>query len=378
MSGSKRVGGAVWLSDMNAMVDQARAVRAGEELDASGLRAYLQAQLDEDVGELEIKQFPGGHSNLTYLIRWPTGAGDQVREYVLRRPPYGSRVKRAHDMGREYRVLSSLAPVYPKAPRPVLFCQDEEVMGADFYLMDRVKGLILRRELPSGLSVDEVLARRLCEVLLDALIELHALDYQAIGMADLGKPAGYVERQVAGWTRRYSAAQTDDIAAVDQVAAWLADNLPSSEPATLIHNDFKFDNVILDVNDPTRIIGILDWEMCTLGDPLMDLGTSLAYWIEAGDSPVLQKLRFGPTALPGMMTRDEVAGYYAEKTGRSISDIGFYYGFGLFKTAVVVQQIYYRYAQGLTKDPRFAGMNVVVGALAEQALEAISRGRISW
>ena len=362
---------------MHELIDQSRAVRSGEELDDGRLRAYLGKTLDEDIGQLDIEQFPGGHSNLTYLIRWQLETGD-MREYVLRRPPFGSKVARAHDMGREYRVLDKLSQAYPKAPRPLLFCQDHDVLGTDFYLMDRVRGVILRRDPPAGLSIDTTLATQLCRVLIDALVELHALDYQALGLGDLGKPAGYIERQVTGWTKRYSASQTDDVPAVDEVAAWLAEHMPARGIAALIHNDFKFDNVILDAHDLTRIVGILDWEMCTLGDPLMDLGTSLGYWVEAGDHPILRELRFGPSLLPGMMNRAQVAEYYAEKSDRDLSDMVFFTAFGLFKIAVVVQQIYYRYAKGLTKDRRFAQLNVAVQALCEQAREVISRDRISW
>ena len=346
---------------MKDLVDRTRAVRPGEELPAERLRDYLGETLSKS-GELTIEQFPGGHSNLTYLIR----QGDR-EEYVLRRPPHGSKVKKAHDMGREYRVLSALAPAYDKAPKPLLFCDDSAIIGAEFYLMERIRGVILRRRVPDGLTIDEAMATRLCEVLIDALVELHSLDYQALGLGDLGRPAGYIERQITGWTKRYQAAQTDDIPALEEVARWLANNRPEDGAPTLLHNDFKFDNVILDPEDLTRIIGILDWEMCTLGDPLMDLGTSLSYWAESGDHPLLKEVRFGPTHLPGMMTRAQVVERYAETSGRDVSNIIFYYCYGLFKTAVVVQQIYYRYKQGLTKDERFAGMVQVVRALSDRA-----------
>lgn len=366
-------------SETNQLVDRARDVREGEELDGEGLRRYLRGVLGEEIGPLTIKQFPGGHSNLTYAVSWQSPSQpSETLEYVLRRPPYGTKVKKAHDMGREYRVLCRLAPVYPPAPAPLFFCQDPDVLGADFYLMERKRGFILRRDPPAGMTLDAPLARRLCETLFDALVEFHGLDYQAIGLGDLGKPEGYVERQVTGWTRRYGAAKTDEVAEIDQVATWLAENIPDSGPATLIHNDFKFDNVILDENDLGRVLGILDWEMCTVGDPLMDLGTSLAYWVEAGDGPVLQKLRFGPTQQPGMMTRAEASEYYATRSGRDTSNIVFYYCFGLFKTAVVVQQIYYRYVKGHTKDERFAQLGLAARALAHQATQVLERDRISW
>ncbi|WP_428262318.1 phosphotransferase family protein [Haliangium sp.] len=362
---------------MADITDGTRPVREGEELALDRLRAYLSAHLPA-TGErdpaaastLEVEQFPGGHSNLTYLVRW---AG---REYVLRRPPFGSKVKSAHDMGREYRVLSKLAPVYAKAPQPVLFCDDHDVLGADFYLMERLRGVVLRKNLPEGVSVDPALARRLCEVLVDTLAELHAIDYVAAGLGDFGKPSGYVERQVTGWTKRYAGARTDDIQAVDEVAAWLAKTLPPDSAPALIHNDYKFDNMVLDPDDLTHVRGILDWEMSTVGDPLMDVGTTLCYWVQADDPALMSEIRFGPTHLPGMMTRAELAQRYGEASGRDISNMVFYYVFGLFKTAVVAQQIYYRFAQGLTQDPRFAAMIVGVRALAEKARATIEQGAL--
>ena len=349
---------------MSELEDTTRAVRTGEEIDAAKLAAHLDWK-----GPVEVTQFPGGHSNLTYLVKH---AGD---EYVLRRPPFGTKVKTAHDMGREYRVLSHLAPVYPKAPRPVAYCEDESVIGAKFYLMERRRGVILRKDLPPGLTISPDQARRLCELLVDALVELHAIDYAAAGLGDFGKPAGYTERQVKGWTERYTGSQTDDIPVVTEVAAWLAAHLPAEAAPTLIHNDFKFDNLIL-TPELDRITGVLDWEMATIGDPRMDLGTSLSYWVEAGDPAPMHLLKFGLTSLPGMMTRREVAARYAEQSGRDLGDPVFYYAYGLFKTAVVAQQIYYRFAKGLTQDPRFAIFIHGVRALAEQAQRAIAAGTI--
>ncbi len=354
------------------MIDAARPPRAGEELDAGALAAYLAAHLPDAAGQpIAIEQFPGGHSNLTYLVRI---GGD--RELVLRRPPVGSKVKSAHDMGREVRVLSRLAPAWSPAPRPLLHCEDETIIGSPFYLMERKRGVILRREPPAGLVVDPATARRLCEVLVDGLVELHAIDYAAIGLGELGRPEGYVERQVRGWTERYAGSRTDDIPVVERVAGWLAAHIPPSPPASLIHNDYKFDNVVLDPAELARIIGVLDWEMATIGDPLMDLGTSLAYWVEEGDPPALIAMRFGPTTLPGMLTRAEIAARYADRTGRNVEHIAFHYAFGLFKTAVVAQQIYWRWKQGLTRDPRFEPLLIAVGALCEQAAFAIDRGTI--
>jgi aminoglycoside phosphotransferase (APT) family kinase protein len=351
------------------VTDEPRDVRAGEELALAALTSYLEAELGAH-GAVTVQQFPGGHSNLTYLVHH----GD--REYVLRRPPFGSKVKSAHDMGREVAVLSKLAPVYERAPRVLANEPSGDVIGAPFYLMERRLGVILRKDLPASLAADHGKLRGLCELLVDALVDLHAVDFRAAGLGELGKPAGYVERQVAGWTERYTGSQTDDIPAITEVAAWLAAHRPADGPPALIHNDFKFDNMIFDP-DLTRITGILDWEMATIGDPLMDLGTSLSYWAEAADPPAYHKMPFGPTASPGMMTRAEIAARYLERSGRTTDHLVFYYAFGLLKTAVIAQQIYYRFAKGITKDARFGAFIFAVRLLSEQASTAIARGSIS-
>jgi aminoglycoside phosphotransferase (APT) family kinase protein len=340
-------------------------VRSGEELPLEPLAAYLYTHLPSTGGPLVVEQFPHGYSNLTYLLR----LGDT--ELILRRPPFGNQVKSAHDMGREHRILSRLCDVYPPAPRPVLYCDDEAVIGAPFYLMERRRGLILRKTLPAGLTIGPDLARRLSCALVDNLAALHAIDYQAAGLADLGKPSGYVERQVTGWTKRYTQAQTGDVPAMNSLARWLADNLPAESGTAIIHNDYKYDNVMLDAADPTRIVAVLDWEMATLGDPLMDLGTTLGYWVEPGDPEPLRQAAFGPTALPGSLTRSEVVARYEQQTGRPIPNPLFYYCFGLFKLAVIVQQIYARYVRGHTTDPRFAHLDQLVTLLAHQADRAL-------
>ena len=354
----------------SAVEDHPRTVRSAEALDGFALGAYVARELGgPDV--VSVEQFPGGHSNLTYLVR------HGANEYVLRRPPFGSKVKTAHDMGREVAVLSKLAPVWSLAPKVLAYCPDDSVLGAPFYLMERRRGVILRKEVPSGLSIEPEAASRLCELLVDALAGLHGIDYVAAGLGEFGKPAGYVERQVRGWTERYAGSQTDEIATVSSVATWLEANRPADGSPRLIHNDFKFDNLIFD-RSLTKITGILDWEMSTVGDPLMDLGTSLGYWVQPDDPPALQLIRFGLTTIPGMWTRDELAKRYLQATGRttSPSSLVFYYAFGLFKTAVVAQQIYYRFAKGLTKDPRFAAFIHGVRALSAQAQWAIDRGRL--
>jgi len=348
--------------------DAPREVRAGEELDVAKLAPWLEQQLGV-TGRVLVKQFPGGHSNLTYLV----SVGD--RDFVLRRPPFGSKVKSAHDMGREHTVLSGLAPVLATAPRPLAYCPDDSVLGAPFYIMERRTGVILRKDAPAGIPFGPDVARRVCERLVDALVELHAVDYAAAGLGELGKPAGYIERQVKGWTERYHGSRTDELPIVLEVAAWLEAHRPPDGAPALIHNDFKFDNVIFDPS-LERITGILDWEMATVGDPLMDLGTSLSYWVEATDPQPVIMLRFVLSHLPGMLTRREVAERYAATSGRDLTNILFYTVFGLFKTAVVGQQIYYRYAKGLTQDPRFAALIHGIRILCEQAAAAIDRGTI--
>ena len=353
---------------MTTWLDEPREVRSGEELETAKLATYLAEHLPEAEGKKpEVEQFLGGFSNLTYLVRWVD------LELVLRRPPFGNRVTGAHDMGREYRVLERLHRVYPPAPRPYLYCEDEEILGAPFYLMERRRGIILRRELPSGLVLSPVLAERLCGAFVDNLVGLHALDVEASGLADLGKGEGYVERQVLGWTKRYEKARTDDWPELESVATWLGDHHPLESETALIHNDYKYDNLVLDPSDLTRIVAVLDWEMATIGDPLMDLGSSLAYWTEASDEPAWRAAGFGPTHVEGSYTRRQVVERYAEQSGRDVSGMTFYFAFGLFKLAVIAQQIYYRYAEGHTKDKRFAKMNKMVGLLGRIGAGVIER-----
>jgi aminoglycoside phosphotransferase (APT) family kinase protein len=276
-------------------------------------------------------------------------------------------------MGREYRVLAKLHRVYPLAPRPFLLCEDDEVLGAPFYLMERRRGLILRRQLPEGLEISSALARALSEALIDNLADLHLLDYRAAGLGDLGKPEGYVERQVRGWIGRYEKARTDDWPELERLTAWLDGRIPTESGAALIHNDYKYDNLVLDPDDPTRIVAVLDWEMCTVGDPLMDLGSTLAYWTERADDPRRRATGFGPTDLPGSYTRRELVERYAERTGADVTNMTFYFAYGLFKLAVIAQQIYARYARGHTRDVRFAEMNQLVGLLGRVGIAAVER-----
>lgn len=346
---------------MPDLIDRPQTVRAGEELDLASLAPFLQRHFGESAGPVVVEQFPSGHSNLTYLIR--LGA----RELVLRRPPFGSRVKTAHDMGREYRVLSKLHGVYPLAPKALLYCDDEAVLGAPFYLMEPIRGVILRRDPPPGLAFTADIARRLSESFIDNLAALHALDYEAIGLGDLGKPQGYLQRQVHGWIERYHGAKTDDAMEVDQLCAWMKAHMPSTSTTTLIHNDYKYDNLVLDPANLPRIIGVLDWEMATLGDPLSDLATALAYWVDPADSEELQAIRWCPSTHPGSLSRAQLIERYSAVSGRNVSDMAFYLTFARFKVAVIVQQIYFRYRQGLTHDPRFAALGEVARILLRAA-----------
>jgi aminoglycoside phosphotransferase (APT) family kinase protein len=351
-------------------IDQATPVRQGEELDADKLEAYLSAHLPDIGGPIRIEQFPAGHSNLTYLVR----AGE--RELVLRRPPFGTQVKTAHDMGREYHILSHLVEVYPRVPRPILYCEDPAVLGAPFYVMERLTGVILRTAVPRGLELFPAVMRALSESFVDNLVEIHKVDYEVAGLADLGHPAGYVRRQIEGWTRRYRNARTDDVPEVERIAAWLAEQMPEEAGAALIHNDYKYDNLVLDPEDLTRIIGVLDWEMATIGDPLMDLGTTLGYWVDPDDPEELQRLPFGLTTLEGNLNRWELVQRYAAQSGQDLSNVLFYFVYGLFKVIVIAQQIYARYKAGLTQDARFAVLGYVVQVLGKAAVLAIEKGRI--
>lgn len=349
-------------------LDTAKVVRPGEELNQAMLQAYLDVQQTGVSTILEITQFPGGYSNLTYLIRSEKG------EYVLRRPPFGAKdIKGGHDMGREFRVLSAIkAAGYQRIPKPVVFCDDEAVIGCPFYIMERVQGVILRAQTAPKMGVAPDTMRHLSESLVDTLVDLHALDIQETGLIQLGKPEGYIRRQVDGWHKRYLASQTDDVPAMTDLARWLDQTMPVENSPTLIHNDFKYDNVVLSP-DLSEILAVLDWEMCTVGDPLMDVGTSLSYWAEANDDPFRKS--FNLTWLPGNLTRQEFANRYAQKSSRDVSNLLYYYVFGLFKNAVVIQQIYGRYKKGLTTDERFAGLLAGVQALSRHGAEAVESGK---
>ncbi len=355
-------------------------VRAGEELDLARLDSYLRAQLSAqslEVGptaSIELKQFPGGHSNLTYLIRYGN------HEFVLRRPPMGPVAPTAHDMPREFKLLSVINPHYPFAPKPVLLCEDASIIGVPFYLMERRRGLIVRFKVPEEIGENLALRRRLSERVVDTLVALHAVDIQSSGIVQIGKPAGFVTRQVRGWADRWQRSKTNELAEMDQVISWLVDRIPAESDAiaTIVHNDFKLDNIMLDPDNPTRVVAVLDWEMCTVGDPLVDVGLFLSYWTMKGTdggSDQNRSLR-AVTNGPGWMTREEIIKQYEARTGRDLSRIVFYETFARFKVAVVIQQIYFRYVCGQTHDERFRNLDGLVRELSREALELAEQSKI--
>lgn len=353
---------------MSDVTDRATSIRSGEEIDAQKVLDFLKDSVPGLDGEIEILQFPSGFSNLTYLVK----VGN--REMVLRRPPFGRKAKTAHDMRREYKILSALKPVFPYCPQPLVYTEDEAVMGCPFYVMERIPGIILRRDLPKGMELNPKDARTLSENLIKVQYKLHSVNYVKAGLADFGKPEGYVRRQVEGWSGRYRDARTPDAPDFEKVMQWLHDKMPGESGIVgIIHNDFKFDNAVLDPASPTEIIGILDWEMATLGDPLMDLGSSLGYWVEKDDPESMQAIRQMPTHLEGMLTRKEQFALYAELMGVKTDNFDFYYCFGLFRLAVIAQQIYYRFYHGQTKDERFGWLIVPIKALEATAQKVIEK-----
>jgi aminoglycoside phosphotransferase (APT) family kinase protein len=329
------------------VTDPTRPVREGEELDLAAVESFLKSAIPDLDGPLEVAQFPSGASNLTYLVM----AGD--REMVLRRPPRGRKARSAHDMSREVRVLTALAGVYPYVPKVLAFCDDPDVLGCDFYLMERLDGIILRKNLPREMSLSREETTQLCRNVVDRLIDLHSIDYRAAGLGDLGKPEGYVRRQIEGWNRRFANAPTPNAPSYERVMRWLEEKMPPEVGACVIHGDYRFDNVVLNPDNPLEVIGVLDWEMATIGDPLMDLGNSLAYWMQKDDPWLLRLTRLQPTHLEGMMTREEVVDYYCRKTGIEIENFDFYRIYGVFRLVVIMQQIYYRYYHRQTRNKRF-------------------------
>jgi aminoglycoside phosphotransferase (APT) family kinase protein len=354
-------------------------IRPGEELDLAVLNSYLQEHLrplsviDPD-SVFEVEQFPGGHSNLTYLISYGS------REFVLRRPPVGPVAPTAHDMPREYRLLEVINTQFPLAPTPILLCEDSSIIGVPFYLMERRRGIIIRGKLPAEFDNDLDLRRRLSESVLDTLVALHSVDIYSSGIVSIGKPAGFVARQVQGWAQRWQRSRTGELPEMDEVINWLSVRIPaeSENCATIVHNDFKLDNLMLGAEDPARVVAVLDWEMCTVGDPLIDVGLFLSYWTmnAGGNADDKNSSLRAVTNGPGWMTREEIIERYESQTGRDLSRIIFYETFARFKVAVVIQQIYFRYVKGQTQDQRFRNLDQLVIGLTREALELAQRSAI--
>jgi aminoglycoside phosphotransferase (APT) family kinase protein len=344
--------------------------------DTARLEAFLRERLaageDTNGQPFSVELLPFGYSNLTYRVRLG------VRDLILRRPPVGANVPAGHDMSREYRVLAALAPVYARVPRPLVYCDDPAVFGAPFYVMERVDGAILRRPLPEDLNLSAEVMRGVSGAFIDNLAAIHALDATTGALSQVGHPDGYLQRQVAGWIQRYARARTEDIPDIERVQAWLVERMPQQRYAALIHNDYKYDNLIFNPADLTDIRAVLDWEMATLGDPLTDLGTTLAYWLDSDDPPDRLQSPMGEnlTALPGNLRRAELAERYAQGTGRDLSDLVYYFVYGLFKNAVIGQQIHARYVAGLLPDPRFGRLLPSILAAVATAAHAIDTGRI--
>jgi aminoglycoside phosphotransferase (APT) family kinase protein len=329
------------------------AVRPGEELNCAALADYLREKLPEGGADIQIEQFPHGHSNLVYLVR--TGG----REYVLRRPPLGPVAPKAHDMAREYRVLDAIHPHFPEAPQVFLLCEDPSVIGSTFFLMERRRGLVIRDSLPRELAAIPDYPRQVSEAFIDCLVRLHSIDASQPALSALGRPEGFVGRQVRGWTERWNQAKTEDVPEMDRIVRWLHDSLPPSVDATLVHNDYKLDNVVLRP-EGDRVEAVLDWEMTTIGDPLTDLGLTMCYWTwaslvdnkaaaEDDPHPAIPNI----TAEPGWYARDQFLQRYVERTGRDLTHIRYHEVLGIFKLAVILQQIYYRFHRGQTQDERF-------------------------
>lgn len=330
-------------------------VRQDERFDEARLQAYLRDELEGADRPMTVRQFGGGHANLTYLLRF--GEGEEALEYVLRRPPLGPVAPGSHDMQREYRALSVLWKAFPLAPRAYLYCDDESVIGAEFLVMERRTGVVVRGDIPPefGGGEDAEANRKLSELVVDVLADFHAVDPKPLGLDALGRdPEHFLERQVKGWARRYERAKTGELPLAEDLVQWLEANLPRSPEPTLLHNDWRLDNMAVDPADPGRCVAVFDWDMCTVGDPFADLGTLIATWSNPGEAPAGTNPM--PTQAPGFLTREEAVARYGERSGRDVSGFAYYDVFGTFKMAVVLQQIYYRYVQGQTKDARFAGL----------------------
>lgn len=346
-------------------VDSAKPVRQGEELDINAVDSWLKMQIPGLTGQPAVSQYAGGASNWTYCLTYPD------RELILRRAPKGKKAKGAHDMAREYHLQQALKSVFALVPEMLALCQDATIIGTDFYVMEKLTGMIPRKNMPRSVMMSESEVLQLCQSMIDTLAQLHSVDIHQAGLSTLAKGEGYIERQITGWTQRYNQARTWNVPSGKFVADWLAQNKPAQETICLTHNDFRFDNLVLNPEQPSEILGVLDWELATLGDPLMDLGNTLAYWVQADDDFLAQSTRRQPTHLPGMMTRRQVIDYYCQARGLPNIDFRFYEVFGLFRLAGIAQQIYYRYHHKQTRNPAFKNFWIFVHYLLWRCRKAI-------
>lgn len=361
-------------SSSQQYTDQAKPQRSGEELDIEAVHGWLQQQHPELKELPKVQQYSGGASNWTYHLAYPE------HDWILRRPPAGTKAKSAHDMGREYRIQDALKPQFPYVPEMVAWCQDESVIGCDFYVMERVAGIIPRANMPRGLLLATEQTQALCLSMVDRLVDLHNIDIQNTPLTELDRGEGYARRQIEGWSKRYQKVTTWNVKGAGYVMAWLKERIPEDSGHCLVHNDWRFDNLVLNADDPSQIIAVLDWELATVGDPLMDLGNALAYWVQADDDRLMKATRRQPTHLPGMLTRQEVVEHYLQKTGRdngdALSQWVFYEVYGLFRLAVIAQQIYYRYHHKQTRNPAFKNFWFLVNYLLWRCRKIIrQRGR---
>lgn len=353
---------------INVMKDDTIPVRPDEGFDEDRLAEFLLGELPGTANPLSVRQFGEGAANLTYLLDYGS------HQYVLRRPPLGPVAPSSHDMSREYKVLSVIHQAYPLAPQAYLFCDDPAIIGAHFFIMERRRGVVVRRTLPEVFRSIQDAPTRLSEALVDALVDFHAVDYEVLGLGDLGRPTGFIARQIEGWYHRWNHAKTDKIPEMDVVYNWLKGNLPPSTRHTLVHNDYKLDNVMFSPEDPGQVMAVFDWDMCTLGDPLTDLGALLTYWTEPDDLPYMRKIAQGfmPIDDDRFMTRAELVSRYAERSGCDVSHIQFYHALGLFRVAIIIAQIYIRYKRGQTQDQRFAEFGPLVGMMVKAVYEMVN------
>lgn len=343
-----------------SVIDIGGAIREGEELDCQGVTQWLNSLGVGVEGQPELTQYAGGASNWTYRLKYPRAQGDAPTDLILRRPPAGTKAKGAHDMGREFTVQSLLKPALPEVPTMVGLCRDTSIIGSEFYVMERIEGVIPRRKMPKGLNLSVDQTRALCEAMWTKLAELHQVYIESTGLSVLSKGRGYTERQIEGWSSRFEKAKTWNVTSFGKVRNWLEANCPADVKLCMIHNDWRLDNLVLAPDDPTRVIGILDWELSTIGDPLMDLGSAMAYWVQDDDTRLMRMTQRQPSDIPGMMRRKEVVDFYLNKAGLDIDNWVFYEVFGLFRLAVIAQQIYYRYHHKQTRNPLFKNLWILV------------------